>query len=443
MKAVFAEGGLWRHLLSMTAARSVGIMATFVVDFVDVLFISRLGDARLVAAVGFSAASLFFIRAIAIALGIATTALVAQAVGSGNGQRAARYAFNLSLLSFVLMAMIAAAVWLGRGTVLSWVGASGETLHFASGYLGIVLIGLPLLSLGNCGTATLFALGSARLAMLVSLSATLTQAALDPVFIFVLGWGLHGAALAAVCAQAVMAAVAWYCLLCRYRLRAPLAPHLLAADIPAITAIAFPAMLTNLTSPIATAYAARSMAQFGDAAASAFAVIMRLVPLGFALLFSLSAAVAPIVGQNAGAARFDRVRETLYNALVFNFAVTAIVCLLLFAARDTLPGWFTLSGEAAALLRYFCSGIALLYGCKGMIFFMNAAYNNLGRPFYATAANLACLTCGSLPLISLGGHYFGARGVISGQMAEAVLVAPVCWLIVLRLTARRAAVQPR
>ena len=443
MKAVFAEGGLWRHLLSMTAARSVGIMATFVVDFVDVLFISRLGDTRLVAAVGFSAAALFFIRAIAIALGIATTALVAQAVGSGNEQRAARYAFNLSLLSFVLMTTIAAAVWLGRGTVLSWVGASGETLHFASGYLGIVLIGLPLLALGNCGTATLFALGSARLAMLVSLSATLTQAALDPVFIFVLGWGLHGAALAAVCAQAVMAAVAWYCLLCRYRLRAPLAPHLLAADIPAITAIAFPAMLTNLTSPIATAYAARSMAQFGDAAASAFAVIMRLVPLGFALLFSLSAAVAPIVGQNAGAARFDRVRETLYNALVFNFTVTAIVCLLLFAARDILPGWFTLSGEAAALLRYFCSGIALLYGCKGMIFFMNAAYNNLGRPFYATAANLACLTCGSLPLISLGGHYFGARGVISGQMAEAVLVTPVCWFIVLRLTARRAAAQPR
>ena len=177
----------------MTAARSVGIMATFVVDFVDVLFISRLGDTRLVAAVGFSAAALFFIRAIAIALGIATTALVAQAVGSGNGQRAARYAFNLSLLSFVLMTTIAAAVWLGRGTVLSWVGASGETLHFASGYLGIVLIGLPLLSLGNCGTATLFALGSARLAMLVSLSATLTQAALDPVFIFVLGWGLRGA----------------------------------------------------------------------------------------------------------------------------------------------------------------------------------------------------------------------------------------------------------
>ncbi|WP_040389234.1 MATE family efflux transporter [Cardiobacterium valvarum] len=443
MKAVFAEGGLWRHLLSMTAARSVGIMATFVVDFVDVLFISRLGDARLVAAVGFSAASLFFIRAIAIALGIATTALVAQAVGSGSGRRAARYAFNLSLLSFVLMATIAATVWLGRGTVLSWVGASGETRHFASGYLGIVLIGLPLLALGNCGTATLFALGSARLAMLVSLSATLTQAVLDPVFIFVLGWGLHGAALAAVCAQAVMAAVAWYCLLCRYRLRAPLAPRLLAADIPAIAAIAFPAMLTNLTSPIATAYAARSMAQFGDAAASSFAVIMRLVPLGFALLFSLSAAVAPIVGQNAGAARFDRVRETLYNALVFNFAVTAAVCLLLFAARDTLPGWFTLSGEAAALLRYFCSGIALLYGCKGMIFFMNAAYNNLGRPFYATAANLACLTCGSLPLITLGGHYFGARGVISGQMAEAVLVAPVCWLIVLRLTARRAAAQPR
>lgn len=72
--APFIVGSIWRHLLNMTLARSVGILATFVVDFVDILFISRLGDARLVAGIGFAAAALYFIRAVAIALGITTTA---------------------------------------------------------------------------------------------------------------------------------------------------------------------------------------------------------------------------------------------------------------------------------------------------------------------------------------------------------------------------------
>ena len=72
--APFIAGNIWRHLINMTLARSVGILATFIVDFVDILFISRLDDAHLIAGMGFAAAALYFIRAVAIALGITTTA---------------------------------------------------------------------------------------------------------------------------------------------------------------------------------------------------------------------------------------------------------------------------------------------------------------------------------------------------------------------------------
>ena len=300
--APFIAGNLWRHLINMTLARSVGILATFIVDFVDILFISRLDDAHLIAGMGFAAAALYFIRAVAIALGITTTVLVARAIGSGDRHRAARYAWDTSAFSFLLLTLLAALAWFAREPILTALGARGASLHHAADYLAIVLIGLPLLALGNCGTSTLFALGSARLAMYVSLSATAAQAVLDPIFIFVCGWGLQGAALASLAAQMVLVVAAWYVVIWRYRLRAPLCLRLLLLNIPAIIAIAVPAVLTNLTSPLATAYAARQMAPFGDDAVAAFAVIIRLVPVGFALLFSLSAAVAPIVGQNAGAA---------------------------------------------------------------------------------------------------------------------------------------------
>ena len=263
-----------------------------------------------------------------------------------------------------------------------------------------------------------------------------------PIFIFACGWGLQGAALAALAAQIVLVVAAWYVILYRYRLRAPLRLTLLLLNIPAIIAIAVPAVLTNLTSPLATAFAARQMAPFGDDAVAAFAVIIRLVPVGFALLFSLSAAVAPIVGQNAGAARFDRVRQTLIAAMQFNWLTVALVAALLFLLREPLPRWFALDDNAAALLRFFCSGAALLFGFKGMIFSINAAYNNLGRPFYSTASNLAGLLCGALPLITLGAWLLGPRGIILGHMAEAILTAPVCWLVVMRLIARYQAGMP-
>lgn len=440
--APFIEGSIWRHLINMTCARSVGILATFIVDFVDILFISRLGDARLIAGLGFAAAALYFIRAIAIALGITTTVLVARAIGGGDRHRAARYAWDTSAFSFILLTLLAAIAWFARVPILAALGAQGETLAHAADYLAIVLIGLPLLTLGNCGTSTLFALGSARLAMYVSIGATATQAVLDPIFIFVCGWGLRGAALAALISQAVLVAAAWYVVIWRYRLRAPLCLRLLMLNIPAIVAIAVPAMLTNLTSPLATAFAARQMAAFGDDAVAAFAVIIRLVPVGFALLFSLSAAVAPIIGQNAGAARFARVRQTLLAALQFNWLTVAAIGLLLFLLREPLPQWFALDERAAALLRFYCSGASLLFGCKGVIFFLNAAYNNLGRPFYSTASNLAGLLFGAIPLISLGAWLLGPRGIILGHMAEAAFTAPVCWLIAMRLVARYEAGMP-
>jgi|GEM_PF-2063288 len=201
--APFIAGNLWRHLINMTLARSVGILATFIVDFVDILFISHLDDAHLIAAIGFAAAALYFIRAVAIALGITTTVLVARAIGSGDRHRAARYAWDTSAFSFLLLTLLAALAWFAREPILATLGARGASLHHAADYLAIDLIGLPLLALGNCGTSTLFALGSARLAMLVSLSATVTQAVLDPILIFACGWGLQGAALASLAAQGV------------------------------------------------------------------------------------------------------------------------------------------------------------------------------------------------------------------------------------------------
>ena len=81
-QAKFLEGNLLRHIAVMSLTSSVGLMAVFAVDFVDMVFISMLGKAELAAAVGYAGAILFFTGSFGIGMAIACGALVARALGA-------------------------------------------------------------------------------------------------------------------------------------------------------------------------------------------------------------------------------------------------------------------------------------------------------------------------------------------------------------------------
>lgn len=432
----FVHGSIWRHLTALSLTNSVGLVMVFLADFINIFFISRLGITEMAAGIGFAGTVLFFVRAIAIALGIATSVLVSRHLGRNELGKVRRYVVNASLLSLAVVAVIALIAWTSRTTLLGWVGASGLTQQYAADFLGVVIPGTLFLVLGVCGGQILRAYGEARLSMWISVSAAMINLILDPVLIFGFGMGLQGAAWATVASQLAMLLMNWYCIAFRFKLVRAFHGKRFLADVPIVLSIAVPTMLTNLVPPMTTAFAARQMAQFGDEAVAAFAVTLRLVPVALGVIFALSGAVAPIVGQNAGAGQFDRVREAMHAALKFNWLTVGLVGIALYLFSGVLPYWFSLHGEAAELLVFFCSGAALLFGFDGMIFCTNAAFNNLGRPLYSTLNNLARVFLGAIPLIWLGQHFFGARGVILGYMAESIWVAPLSWLVMQRLISR-------
>ena len=86
-----------------------------------------------------------------------------------------------------------------------------------------------------------------------------------------------------------------------------------------------------------------------------FAVIGRIIPVAFCLLFAISGAVGPIIGQNFGAQRFDRVHRTLFDALTFAALYSLVVSLILWLLRDPLIYVFGLRGDSAELFALFLS----------------------------------------------------------------------------------------
>jgi Na+-driven multidrug efflux pump len=267
-------------------------------------------------------------------------------------------------------------------------GASGETLDLAVGYLRIIIPSLPLLLVGMVGGAILRAHGAARLAMMATIWGGLVNAVLDPILIFGLNLELTGAALASVAARITIAAVALLPILRNYGGLARPEPRGLAADFRPVFALALPAILTQLATPVGQAFVTRSMAEFGEAAVAGMAIVARLTPVAFGVIFALSGAVGPIIGQNAGAGEGARVRRAYRDALLFTAVVVVPISLILFLLRGPIVALFDAEGVTVELVFLFCGPLALAFFFNGMLFVSNAAFNNLGHPFTSTLAEL-------------------------------------------------------
>ena len=434
-QAKFLTGNLFKHISVMSLTASIGLMAVFVVDFVDLIFISMLGKAELAAAVGYAGAILFFTSSFGIGMAIAAGALVSRALGAGDDELARRRATNTLIFGFVFGGLFALAVWLNLRTLSGLMGATGETLELSVSYLAIIVPSLPFLMVGMIGGAILRAHGDAGRAMMATVWGGVMNAVLDPILIFGLDLELTGAALASVAARLVIAVVAIVPLIRHYGgFDRPTFANM-SIDVSPIVAIAFPAILTQLATPIGQAYVTRTMSSFGEEAVAGMAIVGRLTPIAFGVIFAMSGAVGPIIGQNAGAGLSDRVRGAFKDGLIFTAIVVVVMSLLLFISRPLLVMLFQLEGTALTIVFLFAGPLSLLFFFNGVIFVANAAFNNLAHPFYSTWINWGRHTLGTIPFVMLGAAWYGAPGVLIGQALGGGIFALAAYLLAKKVLA--------
>lgn len=427
--AKFLQGDLMRHIIIMSASSSIGLVSIFLVDFIDLYFISLLGRKELAAAVGFAGTLIFINMSITIGLMIAMGALAARRLGQGDEKEARRIATSVSVIAVFIGAMSGGLFWIYAPELLELLGASGETRDLGVRYLRIILPTAPVSALAMVASGLLRAHGDARRAMNATLAMGGVNAILDPIFIFGLSLGLDGAAYASVCARFAMLATAMWPVFRHYGGLAPFDLAHFRRDLAPVFAIAGPAILTNIATPIGTGIVTRAIAPFGDGAVAGYAVIGRLTPLFFCVIFALSGAVGPIIGQNFGSRKYDRIRETFTKSLFFTGAYTLVAWAALFALSGFISRAFNLDTAGSQVVFWFALVAAPLFFFNGALFVSNAAFNNLNRPFWSTMLNWGRNTLGIAPFVILGAHYGGAPGVIIGQAVGAVAFAVLgVWL---------------
>jgi putative MATE family efflux protein len=375
-------------------------------------------------------------------MSIAVGALVARALGARDPASARARATTGLILGFVFGSLFAAAVWLALGPLVSLLGATGETADLAVHFLQIVIPSQPLLMVGMIGGAILRSHGDARSAMMATVWGALATAVLDPILIFGLGWDLTGAAIASVVARVVIAVMALRPIIKRYGGFDRPTPGQVVADMGPIWAIAVPAILTQVATPVGQAFITRATSAYGEAAVAGMAIAGRLTPVAFGVIFALSGALGPIIGQNFGAGRIDRVRRAFWDGLIFTGLVIVLVSALLFALRAPIADAFKAEGLTRDLVYLFCGPLALLWFFNGAIFVGNAVCNNLGRPFWSTVVNWGRHTVGTIPLALWLGGTWGAQGVLVGQALGGVIFGLAAVWLALRAIASPAVTAP-
>ncbi|HUS52941.1 MAG TPA: MATE family efflux transporter [Thermohalobaculum sp.] len=437
--AKFTTGSTMRHVAVMTATGAVGLMSLFLVDVANLFYISLLGQAELAAAIGYAGTVQFFMISVSIGLSIAATATVSRAVGAGDGSGARRLAASSMLVLVTTVGLVAGAVWLGRRALLVLLGAEGETLEIASGFLAIVLPSVPILGIAMVTAGLLRSVGDARRAMFVTLSAGVVGATLDPLFIFVFGLGVDGAAIVSVLARVTMAGIGLWGAVRVHDLIGRIDLIAARGDARQLLAIAGPAVATQISTPLGNAYLTRLVSEYGDAAVAGWAVTGRFTALAFAGIFTLSGALGPILGQNLGAGLYPRIRRAYRDALLFAALYVLTAWALLWLGTDFIATAFGLHGAGAEVLRAYTHIGAGGFLFTGALFVSNAAFNNLGRPSWSTGFNWSRDVL-AIPVLGFAiGGAFGASSVVAIQALASLLVGTLAALAALRYVDRLSA----
>ncbi len=414
--ARLTEGPVSRAIFSLMLPMMLGMLAIVVNNLAGAFFVARISTEQL-AAISFTFPVSFIVGALAMSLGIGTSAVVSRLFGAGDRDEIRRISGHAMLLGVLCGTVV---VFIGLATIdplFRLLGADDETLPLIHRYMRIYYWGGIFLVAPMIANSVLRASGDAKRPALIMTTAAVLNIIFDAVLVFGLfgfpRMELEGAALGGVLANAVTMLASAYFVIWREKLVdfANLAPRLIGDSWRRILHVGLPSLTSSLVAPITTAFITHQIATYGAESVAGFGMASRLEGLFLLALMSLSAAMTPFVGQNYGAGRLDRVREGVNFAYRFALIYGIAVAVLLQVFGDFIAGLFGVTGQARDTALLHMHIVPLSYIAIGCAMTVNGALNALGRPMAAMWVSLSRTVAVYAPLAWVLSQFFGVIGI--------------------------------
>ncbi|CAM2010611.1 MATE family efflux transporter [Acanthopleuribacter pedis] len=440
--SMLTEGPVSTHLIKMTVPMALALSATMAFNLADTYFVGQLGDAQLTA-LSFTFPPIMLLISLTIGIGAGTSSVIARAIGERNERKVRHLTTDSLLLSTLLSLFFTALGLFTLEPVFRMLGADDTTMPYIKEFMIIWYLGFITVMVPMVGMAALRATGDVKTPATIMVGVAIANMFLDPLLIFGLGpipaLGIEGAALATLITRGVSLIWVFYLLSAKHHMLRHSLPSLgdVAANWRAILHVGLPASATNMIIPLCISVAVALLATHGNDAVAAHGVASRVESMSLVIFYAMSAIIGPFVGQNFGAGRFDRIRESLIGSFLFCLGFTVLLALALGFGADWTARRFT---EDEAIIHWvvvYLTLVPLSYGCHGIIMVANAAFNALGRPFPATVISTMRMVVVYTPAILIGSKFFGVTGIFVATTIANVSVSIVAWLWVVYFLRRR------
>ena len=377
--------------------------------------------------------------AVATMIGDGACSFVSISLGRRDQESAHRTVGNAVVLALGSGLVLAAVYLAARDPILRLFGATESNYAYAWDYFTWISLGIPFYMFGQTMNPIIRSDGSPQFAMISTLAGAVANVILDPIAIFVLGWGVKGAAIATVAGQIITAGLAlWYL----GRMKAvrlgrssfPLRASLMGKFIP----LGFCSFLSQISLVIAMATTNNMLRLYGgqsiygeDIPLTVLGIVMKVFQIVISIVIGMAAGCIPVVGFNFGARRFERVRELMWKLLSAEAVLGVISFVLVEAFPRQLIGLF---GSESQLYEQFAVLTFRIYLCMIVLACVNKAsfifLQSLGKPIQSTFLSLFREVILAVPLVVLLPRAFGLMGVLySMPVSDVAAFFASVWIV--------------
>ena len=430
-----SDARVGRLMLKYFIPAFIGVFVNALYNIVDRIFIGQGVGAEALSGISVIFPVMLIMMGFGMLIGIGTGVVVSINLGKREFEAAERTMGTGFALMLTMSVVIMIVTYLLKVPILKSFGSTDETFQYANDYLNIILAGTVFMVVGFSLNNVIRSEGNARIAMVSMILSSVTNVALDALFIFGLGMGVKGAAYATIISMFVL--MVW--VLAHFRGKRSvikLRKHFIRIDwkiLLEIVAIGMAPFSMQIANSFVQGLLNKKLIIYGgDLAVGAMGIINSAVTLFIMSIVALNMASQPIIGFNYGARSMRRVKEALRISLI----AATIIAIGAFILIELVPGVIVRLFNSSSETLYALSvhGLRLVVLGFPLVGFQVVASNffqSVGKANIAMFATLFRQVIGLIPLLFILPGFLGITGIwLAYPIADTMSAIAVAFFLI-------------